>query len=359
MNQLDPGGELQSATVVTRFDTGEVAALLGGRKPRFAGFNRALDARRPAGSLLKPAIYLTALENPRRYTLATPLSDTPLSVKVPGAATWRPENFDRQSHGDVLLYQALAHSYNLASARLGLEVGVDKVADTLARLGVEEGVTRVPALLLGAGEYSPMDMAAMYQSIAAGGFRMPLRSIRDIVDANGEPLKRYPLEYDRTVSLQSVHLLHYALRAVMREGTGRGAYRYLGENFAVAGKTGTTNDGRDSWFAGFSGDLLAVSWIGRDDNGGTRLTGGSGALKVWAHFMSRASRQPLAYRMPDGIEAHWIDERNGYLTGEGCPHARVLPFITGSEPRQRTNCSPRTKGSGIREWFESLFGGDN
>jgi penicillin-binding protein 1B len=363
MNQLDASGELQSATVVTRFDTGEVAALLGGRKARFAGFNRALDARRPAGSLLKPAIYLAALEKPRRYSLATPLSDTPLTVEQRGSEPWTPQNFDRQPHGDVLLYQALAQSYNLASARLGMDLGVDTVAAMLGRLGVEEGLARVPALLLGAGEYTPMDMAAMYQSIAAGGFRMPLRSIRDIVDANGEPLKRYQLDYDRTASLQSVHLLHYALRAVMREGTGRGAYNYLGQNFAVAGKTGTTNDGRDSWFAGFSGDLLAVTWIGRDDNGGTRLTGSTGALKVWAHFISRASRQPLAYRMPDGIEPHWIDERNGYLTGEGCPHARMLPFISGSEPRSRTNCSPKPDNTGsspgIRRWFESLFGGND
>ena len=181
---------------------------MGGRKARFAGFNRALDARRPAGSLLKPAIYLVALEQPRHYSLATVLSDTPLTIKERGAQPWQPQNYDRQSHGDVLLYQALAHSYNLASARLGMQLGLDAIVDMLARLGVEEGVPRVPALLLGAGEYTPMDMAVMYQSIAAGGFRMPLRSIRDIVDANSEPLKRYPLEYDRTASLQSVHLLH-------------------------------------------------------------------------------------------------------------------------------------------------------
>jgi penicillin-binding protein 1B len=226
----------------------------------------------------------------------------------------------------------------------------------LARLGIDGDVPRVPALTLGAGEYSPMDMAALYQTIAAGGFRMPLRSIRDIVDAHGEPLKRYPLEYDRTVSLQAVHLLHYALRAVVREGTGRGVYRYLPDDFEVAGKTGTTNNGRDSWFAGFSGDLLAVSWIGRDDNGGTGLTGGSGALKVWGHFMARASTRSLGYRMPDGIQTQWIDDRSGYLTGKGCPNSRMLPFIAGSEPRQSTNCSPRK--SGIKDWFQSLFGSD-
>jgi penicillin-binding protein 1B len=238
-----------------------------------------------------------------------------------------------------------------------MDLGIGKVVDMMRRLGIEGDIPVVPALTLGAGEYSPMDMAAMYQTIAAGGFRMPLRSIREVVDAHGSPLKRYPLEYDRTVSLQATNLLTYALRAVVREGTGRGAYAYLPANFDVAGKTGTTNDGRDSWFAGFSGDLLAVTWIGRDDNGSTGLTGGSGALKVWAHFMAQASERPLGYRMPDGMQTFWIDDENGYQTGEGCPNSRLVPFISGSEPRQSTNCAPRA--SGIKDWFQSLFRGDN
>ena len=357
LGQLNKGGELESATVVTRFDSGEVAALVGGRSVRYAGFNRALDARRPAGSLLKPAVYLAALEQPRRYSLVTPLSDTPLKVEGPGGQLWEPRNFDRKVHGEVLLYRALANSYNLATARLGMDLGLGKVVDMLQRLGVEGPIPEVPALTLGAGEYSPMDMAAMYQTIAAGGFRMPLRSIREVVDARGEPLKRYPLEYDRTVSLQATNLLTYALRAVVREGTGKGVYRYLPQGFDVAGKTGTTNDGRDSWFAGFAGDLLAVTWIGRDDNGSTGLTGGTGALKVWAHFMAQASERPLGYRMPDGMETVWIDDQSGFLTGKGCPNSRLIPFITGSEPRQSTNCAPRA--TGIKDWFQSLFGGDN
>ncbi len=355
MDRLDGSGELESAAVVTRFESGEVAALVGGRNLRYAGFNRALDARRPAGSLLKPAVYLAALEQPGQYTLATPIQDTQLQVGGSGGQVWEPRNFDRREHGEVLLHTALAKSYNLATARLGMDLGLENIVDILRRLGVRGLVPQVPALALGAGEYSPMDMAAMYQTIAAGGFQMPLRSIRSIVDARGEPLKRYPLEFDRTVSLQAVHLLHYALREVVREGTGRGVYRYLPDNFAVAGKTGTTNDGRDSWFAGFSGDLLTVTWIGRDDNGGTGLTGSSGALKVWAHFMARASERSLAYRMPAGIRTYWIDESNGWLTGKGCPNARLLPFIEGSQPRQRTACSGRK--SNIRDWFQSLFGG--
>lgn len=357
LDQLNKGGDLESASVVTRFDSGEVAALVGGRKVRYAGFNRALDARRPAGSLLKPAVYLAALEQPRNYSLATPLADTPVQVAGRDGQVWEPRNFDRQAHGDVLLYRALANSYNLATARLGMDIGLDAVADMLRRLGIETDIPEVPALTLGAGEYSPMDMAAIYQTIAAGGFRMPLRSIRDVVDAEGDPLSRYPLEYDRTVSLQATNLLHYALRAVVREGTGRGVYRYLPTDFDVAGKTGTTNNGRDSWFAGFSGDLLAVSWIGLDDNGGTGLTGGSGALKIWAHFMAQASERPLGYRMPDGMQTFWIDGQLGYLTGKGCPDSRLMPFITGSQPRQSTNCSPRNSGG--NDWFQSLFGSDN
>ncbi|MFT6955171.1 MAG: penicillin-binding protein 1B [Halieaceae bacterium] len=358
LNQIDSSAELESATVVTRFDTGEVAALVGGRRVRYAGFNRALDARRPAGSLIKPAIYLAALEQPEKYSLATMLADTKVSVTGPGGQLWEPRNFDRKEHGNVLLHTALARSYNLATARLGMELGLDNVVEMLRRLGVDGPIPEVPALALGAGEYSPMAMAAMYQAIAAGGFRMPLRSIRNIVDAEGDTLHRYSLAYDRTVSLQAVHLLHYALREVVQEGTGKGVYRYLGENFAVAGKTGTSNEGRDSWFAGFSGDLLAVSWVGRDDNGATGLTGSTGALKVWAHFMSRSAQRSLGYRMPNKIAPQWVDDQSGYLTGEGCPNSRLLPFITGSEPSQRSSCTAGSGKNSITDWFQSLFGGD-
>ena len=354
MKQLDKGGELQSASVVTRFDSGEVAALVGGRKVSYAGFNRALDARRPAGSLLKPAVYLTALEQPKRYSLASVISDAELSVPRREGPPWQPRNFDRMSHGDVLLYQALAKSYNLATARLGMDLGIDSVVDMLHRLGIEHHIPAVPAVTLGAGEYSPMDMAAMYQTIASGGYRTPLRTIRDIVDAHGQPLRRYPLEYDRTVSLQAVYLLQYAMLEVMQNGTGRGAYQYLPQNLTVAGKTGTTNEGRDSWFAGFSGDLLTVSWIGRDDNGGTGLTGSSGALKLWSHFMAAASKRSLGYNMPEGMLVETIDTSNGYLTGKGCPNAQNMPFIEKSQPRRSTNCSP--KKTGLRDWFQSLFG---
>ena len=126
------------------------------------------------------------------------------------------------------------------------------------------------------------------------------------------------------------------------------------DNLTLAGKTGTTNDGRDSWFAGFSGDLLTVSWVGRDDNGGTGLTGSSGALKVWSSFMAGASKRTLQYNMPEGITVQTSDSSKGYLPGDGCPNAQRMPFIDGSAPRQSTNGSPRKSGS--RDWFQSLFG---
>ncbi len=354
MNQLDAGGSLESASIVTRIDSGEVAALVGGRKVSYAGFNRALDARRPAGSLLKPAVYLAALEQPKRYSLATLLTDAELSVDQPTGEPWQPRNFDRMAHGEVLLFKALSLSYNLATARLGLDLGLDVVVDMLRRLGIEHYVPEVPALTLGAGEYSPFDMATLYQTIASGGYRTPLKTIRTVLDARGEIDTRYELTYDREVSLQAVYLLQYALIDVMKNGTGKGAYRYLPANLIAAGKTGTTNDGRDSWFAGFTGDLLTVSWVGRDDNGGTGLTGSSGALKVWSHFMAASSKRSLAYNMPEGMVVETIDSSDGRVTGDGCPNAQRMPFIEGSQPRRSTNCSP--KKTGIRDWFQSLFG---
>ena len=353
LNPIDPDRALETALVVTSFDNGEVRALIGSRSPRFAGFNRALDARRPVGSLIKPAIYLNALQSNARYTLATPLSDEPLLVPLPNGTEWMPRNFDRQSHGQVLLHRALSHSYNLASARLGMELGVDSVLQTLRQLGLERPLPEVPALLLGAGAMAPVEIAAIYQTIAAGGFRLPLNTTRDVVDAQGNILQRFPLHYDRVASVQSMHLLHYALREVAQEGTGKSLSRYLPASFAVAGKTGTTNDNRDSWFAGFSGDLLAVSWVGRDDNGPTGLTGATGALKVWGDFMAGASRRSLAYRVPEGIQHFWVDENSGLLSAANCQGARLMPFVAGTEPRQRAEC--QTTQRGLMEWFRELF----
>ena len=353
LDGLDPEAGLEAAMVVTSFDNGEVRALIGGREPRFAGFNRALDAVRPIGSLVKPVVYLTALEQASRWTLATPLDDSPLEVALDDNSNWSPGNFDRESHGNVLLHRALSQSYNQATARLGLELGTDAVLDTLRRLGVDREQPNVPAVLLGAGGLSPIDVATLYQSIAAGGFSLPLHTIREVVDAEGALLQRFPLDYRPVASPLAIHLLHYGLREVVREGTGKIVYRNLPEDFAVAGKTGTTNDNRDSWFAGFSGDLLAVNWVGRDDNAATGLTGATGAARVWSRFMAGASETSLAYRVPEGIEHYWVDEASGKLSARHCEGARLLPFIEGSQPDERAPCT-KTRNR-IMEWFRDAF----
>ncbi|MCI0504466.1 MAG: penicillin-binding protein 1B, partial [Gammaproteobacteria bacterium] len=181
LNQLGksrdtPEAELQAASVVISVESGEVLSMVGGRNPRFAGFNRALDAVRPIGSLVKPAVYLTALTNPQRYTLATLLDDSTLTLELENGDQWVPENYDKESHGMVPLVMALANSYNLSSARLGMEVGLPNIIETLKRLGVERDIKPYPSLLLGALALTPWEITQVYHTLATGGFRTPLRA---------------------------------------------------------------------------------------------------------------------------------------------------------------------------------------
>lgn len=344
---------LEAAMVVTDVTTGDVVAVVGGRQMRYAGFNRALDAVRPVGSLIKPAVYLAALQQPQNYTLATVISDSTVEVAGHDGSLWQPNNFDRKSHGDVLLHRALANSYNQATARLGMEVGLAQVSDVVEQLGVTRSLPQVPALLLGAAELSPIEVAGMYQTMASAGIYSPLRSIVKIADNNNNELARYPVKQHEAVSKAVMHLLHYAMVEVMQEGTGKTAYQRLPAEFLVAGKTGSTNDLRDSWFAGFAGDYLAVVWMGQDDNSSAGLTGSNGALKVWREFIVRASHKPLDFSVPPGIAYHWVDSRSGLLSGESCENARYLPFLQGSTPSQRGKCI-RTLPS-VWRWFKKLF----
>ena len=338
-----PQQGLEGAVIVTRVDSGEVLAVVGGRNSRVAGFNRALDALRPVGSLMKPAVYLTALED-GRYTLLSPLDDGPVAYKGANGQVWRPRNYDREDHGMVRLHRALAQSYNQSTARLGLELGIERVVDTIHRLGVDREVPALPSVALGAVALSPIEVAGMYQTIASGGFSSPLSAIREVMDASGEPLTRYPVAVEQKVRQSAVYLLEYALKEVVSAGTARSAYNRLPAGLVVAGKTGTTDDQRDSWFAGYSGDLLAVVWIGRDDNGVTALTGATGALPAWAGLMAAASREPRRARAPGGITETWVDEAGGGLSAESCPGARLMPFMNGTEPDYEAACT----GSGLR-----------
>ena len=344
---------IEGAMVVTKVSSGDVVAVVGGKNMRYAGFNRALDAVRPVGSLMKPVIYLAALERSSKYTLATTVSDRSVVVKGQNGTSWEPRNFSREEHGDVLLHRALSHSYNKAAARLGMEVGLDNVLQMAQRLGLKRKLASLPSMLLGAGALSPFEVAGMYQTIAASGVYSPLRTITDIADSNAKLVARYPVSRIRVVEQDVMHLLHYSMLEVVREGTGKSAYGTLPVDFAVAGKTGTTNDLRDSWFAGYAGDYLSVVWLGRDDNKSAGLTGSSGALKVWAEFISQASRKPLDFSVPANVSYHWIDERSGLLSREMCEGARFLPFLEGTAPTARGAC--KTTVPGVWKWFKRLF----
>lgn len=350
----DQDARLESALVVTARDSGEVVALVGGRDPDFAGFNRALDASRPIGSLIKPFIYLVALQRPEDYTLITPVQDKGFSLVFDDGRRWEPKNYDEEERGEVPLHEALAKSYNLPAVRVGLDVGVDAVRDTLQMLGVTSPISQYPSMLLGSVAMTPVTVAQLYQSLATSGFNTPLRSIRQVTDAEGEPLSRYHLEVNQVADPAAVHLVQYAMQETVQEGTGRSVYRYLPEALSLAGKTGTTDDGRDSWFAGFSGDYLAVAWLGRDDNGPTMYTGASGALPVWSSFMARVPQHGLSPVVPDGVNYHWVDDQQQALTEEGCNNARLMPFIAGSEPQQSVSCDGQFTRQ-IRSWFQGLF----
>ncbi len=328
---------LQGAAVLTAADSGEVLALVGGRGG--AGFNRALDAVRPIGSLVKPAVYLAALQRDAGYNLLSPLEDTPLLVRARNGEEWRPDNFDQVAHGVVPLHSALAKSYNLATVRLGMGVGLERVADTLRKLGAERPFDAYPAMLLGSVSLSPLEVARLYQTLAAGGFKTDLRVIRGVQSAAGEPLDRYPLRLERTLEPGPVYLLNRLLQEVAASGTGSGLSAYLDPALAVAGKTGTTDELRDSWFAGFDGARVGVVWLGRDDNAPAGLTGAGGALRVWGDMMRRIGPRPLRLTPPDTVESVWIDQATGLRGGPDCAHASPVPYLRGTAPEVFASCA--------------------
>jgi penicillin-binding protein 1B len=348
-------GRLQSASVIVRVGSGEVVAIAGGSQAGYAGFNRALDAKRPMGSTIKPAVYMAALENPASYTLASQIEDTPITVSSKTGDLWEPRNFGRQSHGSIPLYEGLGYSYNQAAARLGMEVGLPAVINIIERLGYSKPLPELPSLFLGSVGMSPLEVAQLYHTIATNGFYSPLRAISSVFTAENTPLKRYPFAAEQRFDPAVMHLINYGLQVVLREGTGKSAYKRLPEELVLAGKTGTTNDQRDSWFAGYSGNYLSVVWMGRDDNGKTPLTGGTGALQLWIDIMSELENRSVVFHKPEGISYHWVETDTGLLSQKGCVGARYLPFIDGSEPVERGRCSPASVEN-VVDWLKDKLG---
>ena len=336
LEKLPNTSELEAAAVVTRRDSGEIAALTSGREVVSSGFNRALDAVRPIGSLIKPVIYLTALSNPKKYTITTTVSDTEIVVPNKGSEPWIPKNYDHREHGSVSLHQALAHSYNLATVRVGMDVGVNNVIETLRNMGVTREVESFPSFLLGSAQLTPMDVTQMYQTLAGDGFLSRLKAIRAVVSAKGERLQSYPFIVKQAVDPAVAYIVNTMLQEVMTEGTGHKAYDVFPKNYGLVGKTGTTNDAKDSWFAGYSGDYLSVVWVGRDDNKPAGLTGATGALPVWLSLMKQISTQPVNLIAPDNIKM---------AAANSCSNTRRYPYISGSEPHS-TSCDEEGGGLG-------------
>lgn len=303
--------KLEGAMVVTRSDTGEVLAMANGKNPHYAGFNRPLNAQRQIGSLIKVAVYLTALEKTDTYSLTTPLDDSPFAWRISRTETWQPQNYDFRSHGRIPLIHALANSYNLATVRLGKRLGLDKIRETMRRMGVEREFTVLPSLLLGSVSLTPVEVAQMYQTVANGGFRTPLRAIREVLTKDGDPLQRYPLSMEQRFDPVAVFLLNYAMQQVVRKGTGRKLGQLFPADMMVAGKTGTSNDLKDSWFAGFTSKMLAVTWVGRDDNLPMGLSGGAGAMYVWTQFMRAVRPESSPLPVPPQIQWRTADFGSG------------------------------------------------
>lgn len=356
LNKLEKrpkSNDLETAAIITRRDSGEIVALAGGRDASKIGFNRALDAVRPIGSLIKPVVYLTALEYPERYTIITPIEDMKLQIPAEKGKTWSPHNYDHREHGIVPLHTALTNSYNMSTVRIGMDVGLARIINNLKNMGVSRKVEHYPSMLLGASPLSPLEVTQVYQTLAGDGYATPLRSIRAVNAADGKALQSYPFTVRQVVDPAATFITNTILQDVMHIGTGRSAYSYMPAYMNLVGKTGTTNELRDSWFAGFSGDYLSVVWVGRDDNKPTGLTGSSGALQIWAELMRQISKQPVQLVPPDNVGMKWIDPVTGWLTGENCPGAVLLPFVEGSEPVEYADCSAFEPGA-AGSWFDSI-----
>jgi len=350
-------GHLEGAVIVAEPNSGDVVAVVGGREAGTGGFNRALDARRPIGSLVKPAVYLTAIET-GRYTAASLIEDAPVEMKLADGSIWAPQNFEHEVYGQVTLARALAESLNLATVKLGMDVGLGKVVDTLQRLGLETSTPLNPSLLLGTVEMSPLEVVQVYTSLANGGFRARLRAVHAVLDEQGRALKRFKVQVESVAPPAAVYQIDRMLMLVPTRGTARDAAARLPKGLVIAGKTGTSSDTRDSWFAGFTGSYLSVAWVGYDDNHVTGLTGAAGAMPVWADTMARL--KPVSYQpvTPDLVEDRWIGYGDGRETTPACsadaviiavPKDTVLPGNPACNPSP-----PASAGDKIKSWLKNL-----
>ena len=303
---------LQSAMVVADYHSGEVRAIVGGIQTQYAGFNRALMAKRQIGSLVKPPVYLSALTHPEQFRLNTPIDNQPITITTKGSPPWQPRNYDRKYSGSVMLVDALARSLNIPTVNIGMKVGLTKVIDTQRAMGWDKvSIPKVPAMLLGSYSISPYDVTKLYQVIANQGEKVPLTTISSIVDRQGNLLYQRTPMAELVVPREAAFQTLYAMQQVVERGTGRS----LLNDFAhlhLAGKTGTTNDARDTWFVGIDGQNVTTVWLGRDDNGETNLTGSTGALQIYKSYLHQSRPPALKPPKPDSIKWVGITQYGGW-----------------------------------------------
>ncbi len=355
--------DLQAGVVLTDVHHGDVLAVVGSGTPALPGFNRAIEAHRPVGSLLKPFVYLLALATPGQWSLASWVDDSPVTVTLGNGKRWTPGNSDGRSHGTVRLIDALARSYNQATVRVGMQVAPRRIAElvhTLAGIKAEPN----PSLILGSIDQSPYAMAQLYQFLASGGEIQPLHAVRGVLDTEGRALNRYDDRPDAAQDGDGVaaRLVTIALQHAVASGTGRQLVADGLGHLHAAGKTGTSNDGRDSWFAGYTGDHLAVVWVGNDQNEATGLYGSTGGMKVWSNLFKHLPSAPLKVAN-EGIDWQWVVGSN--VADASCPGASRFAFVDGfapaylscqpvaPEPSSGMDQSAGDEGtrSGWRQWF--------
>ncbi len=328
---------LQAALVALDPATGEIRAMVGGRDHSLTQFNRVSLARRQPGSAFKPFVYATALTKRGgrvRFTAAALIEDSPITVRV-GKRLWSPRNYEDRYEGTVSIRRALEASLNTATVRLAQSVGLIKIVETARALGIEGRLAPVPAVALGAFEVTPLQIARAYLPFANGGLRQPPPvAIRAVFEGDGEGLSGGEAEpATRVLSPAEAYLMTSLLEGVINSGTGVLA-RTLGVRGPVAGKTGTTNDGRDAWFVGYSPTLVALVWVGFDSGEPHRLSGAQAALPIWADFMRQAlgAYAAPAFAVPPGITLASIDPATGMQSTRFCPVSQLETFLAGTEP---------------------------
>ncbi|QIQ21089.1 bifunctional glycosyl transferase/transpeptidase [Zophobihabitans entericus] len=354
-NQAD----LEAAMVIIDRQTGEIRAVIGGSQPQYAGFNRALLARRPIGSLIKPATYLTALSNPDRYRLNTWLDDKPLSIRLDSKTVWEPKNFDKQYRNQVMIVDALAYSLNIPAVNLGMELGMASTENTLKSMGVPGNVIKsVPARFLGSIELTPLEVAQMYQVIANNGQQSPLSVLRFVMGEKGETVYQSYPQAHQAVSAQAAYLTLFAMQQVVEYGTAKSLNQKFSQ-YQLAAKTGSTNDLRDSWFTGVDGKEIAVVWVGLDNHQPMQLTGSTGALTIYREYLNNHPPQRLTPVVPPNIQRVGVT-RQGDWACSG-PVARTLPVWSSNiqalcAGRPQAEPQPESRQSEeAPDWLKELF----